>query len=195
MSIIIKQLSLMACFSLLVGCFIPEKFEANIQFNENSTFNYIYDGTIVNALGAAEKHKTGSLSEKSNADFSKIVAQLKKDPATKSVTQVNDITYKIALERKNHLSNMFSLMDFIKVRKDQAGVISVFTPKFTEKNLKELKELGVNVDGSLKISLPKNAEIIESNAQSSPSLGGLVGGYCWKIKKLDDTVSLKFKLK
>lgn len=195
MSKTIKLLSLATCVTLLAGCFIPEKFDANIQFNEDSTFNYTYDGTIVNALGAAEKHKTGSLSEKSKADSPKIIAQLKKDPATKSVSQVNDVTYKVALERKNQPSNMFSLMDFIKVRKDKAGVITVFTPKFTEKNLKELKELGVNVDGSLKISLPKNAEIVESNAQSSPGLGGLVGGYSWKIKKLDDAVNLKFKLK
>lgn len=189
---IIKQFSLVACFSLLAGCFIPEKFDANIQFNEDSTFNYTYDGTIVNALGAAEKHKKGSLSEKSKAEFPKIIAQLKKDPATKSVSQVNDITYKVSLDRKGQPSNMFSLMDFIKIRKDQSGVITVFTPKFTEKNLKELKELGVNVDGTLKIALPKNAEVIESNAQSKPSL---MSGYSWKIKKVDDPVNLKFKLK
>lgn len=190
-----KYLSLGLCITLLAGCFIPEKFDASMQFNSDSSFNYTYDGTVVNALGLVEKRKNGSLSEKSKAEFPKIIAQMKKDPATKSVSQVDDVTYKISLEKKNQASNLFSLMDFIKVRKDQSGVITVFTPKFSDKNLKELKELGVTVDGTLKITLPKNAEVIESNAQSSPSLGGMVGSYTWKFKKVDEPVNFKFKMK
>lgn len=194
MSTYLKHAFLAASFLALSGCFIPEKFDAKITFNEDTTFNYTYDGTIINAMAAAEKQKTGSLPEKSKAAYSELADALKKDPATKSVSQVNDITYKVSMEKKNQPSMRASIMDFIKVKKDPAGVITVFTPKFSEKDLKQLKDLGVNVDGNLTITLPKNAELIESNANSKPFFGAQ-NSYSWKIKKVEEPVSLKFKFK
>jgi hypothetical protein len=51
------------------------------------------------------------------------------------------------------------------------------------------------MDGTLEVSLPKNAEIISHNATSTPSFFGLLGGYSWKIGAVGDRPMMKVRIK
>lgn len=184
----------LVCVLVLSSCFIPEKFSSEFNFKEDGAFNYKFDGTITHALIAAEKTKAGGVSEKTQKSIPAIVQQIQKSPDTKEAKHLDDAKFKVVIQGERNIKSIFSLLDFLKVVQDKNGVIRVFSPPLNEKNKKEIKELGINIDGTLKITLPKNAEVLESNATSSPSLGGLIGGYTWKINS-DNPVNLKFKLK
>lgn len=66
-------------------------------------------------------------------------------------------------------------MDIFSVTHGKDGVITIASPKRVAKGVQELSKLGIKIDGTLGVVLPKNATIISHNAASEPEFFGLFG--------------------
>jgi hypothetical protein len=60
--------------------------------------------------------------------------------------------------------------------------------------LADLSKLELIIDGTLDVTLPKNAVVISSNATSSPSFFERMEKHSWKIGAIDQRPVMKIKL-
>lgn len=74
-------------------------------------------------------------------------------------------------------------------------VITIASGEIDEKGKKQLAQLGIKLDGTLDITIPKNAEVLSHNATSTPSVFGLVGVYSWKIGSVEQRPIMKIRMK
>ncbi len=190
--------TLSACLTtalLISGCLVPEKFTATVSVHQDASYDYRYAGTVINAFGASEIKKTGALSPKSDAGLKAEADKMKSIPDVRSASYLGSSRYQLLMEGKKKAGETLKLLDILTVTQDKDGVITISSPEYKDKNLQGLAELGIKIDGTLEIKLPRNAEVLSQNATSTPIFFGLIGGYSWKIGRADQRPMMKIKLK
>jgi hypothetical protein len=73
--------------------------------------------------------------------------------------------------------------------------MTISSPRITDADKQKLAKLGLGMSGTLDVNLPRNAEVISSNATSSPMLFGLLGTHSWKIGDVDISPMMKVRFK
>lgn len=179
---------------LLTGCLIPESFKAKADFASNGDYTFSYDGTAVHAMAAAEEKKTGSLRAQDEEGLKSEATKMKKDPMVQSAEYLGHGRYQLKLLAKKKAGENLKMMDIFSVTHAKDGVITISSPKLSAKDVQELTKLGIKIDGTLEVVLPKNATIISHNATSEPKFFGLFGTYAWKIGSLEQRPEMKIKL-
>lgn len=187
--------ALAAATALLTGCLIPEKFAAKANFQPDGSYSFSYNGTAVHGMAALGLAKTGRLSAKDDSAFEQEVPKLKRNPDVRAVSYKGNGRYELNLEAKRAKGQPLNLLDIVKVSTGKDGVVTISSPEMNEKNKKDLSQLGIKVDGTLDVTLPKNAEVISQNATGTPTFFGLFGTYSWKIGSVDQRPMMKFRLK
>lgn len=188
-------LAFIAGATLLSGCLVPEKFTARADIHADGSYAVSYTGTAVHGLAAMQIAKTGKLSANDNTALEREVAKMKRNPDVQSVSYKGNGRYELALAANRGKGQSLDLLSILTVKTDKDGVITISSPKIDEKSKKELSQLGIKVDGTLAVTIPKNAEVIEHNATATPSFFGLVGTYTWKIGSVDQRPVMKIRLK
>lgn len=179
---------------LLTGCLIPESFKAKADFAANGDYTFAYDGTAVHAMAAAEEKQTGSIRPKDEEGLKAEAVKMKKDPTVQSAEYLGHGRYQLKLLAKKKAGENLRMMDIFSVTQAKDGVITISSPKLAAKDVQELSKLGIKIDGTLEIILPKNATVISHNATSEPKFFGFFGTYAWKIGSLDQRPEMKIKL-
>jgi len=180
---------------LLTGCLIPEKFAAKANFQDDGSYSFSYVGTAVYGLAAMQIAKTGKLSSKDEAALDREVTNMRRNPDVRSVNYKGNGQYELALEAKRNKGQSLDLLSIAHVRTDKDGIITISSTEINEKSKKDLSQLGIKVDGTLEITIPKNAEVISHNATGTPTFFGLVGTYSWKIGRVDQRPMMKIRIK
>ena len=180
---------------LLTACLVPEKFSAKASFQPDGAYSVTYAGTAVHAMAAMQAAKTGKLTAKDEASLEQEVAKMKRNPDVQSVSYRGNGRYELRLEAKRTKGQALDLLSILKVNTGKDGVITISSPPINEKSRKEMAQLGIKVDGTFDVTLPKNAEIISQNATGTPSFFGLMGTYSWKIGSVEQRPMMKFRLK
>lgn len=70
------------------------------------------------------------------------------------------------------------------------GTLSITAPRPHARDGKELAAIGAKVDGTLSVSVPKGMTVVRHNATSTPSLLGLIGGHCWRIRSPEENATI-----
>ena len=180
--------------ALLAGCLIPESFKAKADFTANGDYTFSYDGTAVHAMAAAEEKKTGSLRAKDEDGLKAEASKMKNDAMVQSAEYLGHGRYQLKLLAKKKAGENLKMMDIFSVTHAKDGVITISSPKLAAKDVQELSKLGIKIDGTLEVILPKNATVISHNATTEPKFFGLFGTYSWKIGSLDQRPEMKIKL-
>lgn len=188
-------LALLAVATLVTGCLVPEKFKAKADFQPDGSYAFSYAGTAVHAMAALELAKTGKLSAKDDASLEHEVSKLARNPDVRAVSYKGNGRYSLTLEAKRAKGQALDLLGIMNVKTGKDGVITISSPEINEKSKKELAQLGVKVDGTLEVTIPRNAEVISQNATGTPAFFGLVGTYSWKIGSVEQRPMMKFRLK
>lgn len=195
----LKKLSLIAassaCVLALSGCLVPERFSAAVNVQSDGSYAYNYSGTVVHALAAAHIQKAGSLPAKDEADLKAEAAKISKEPDVRRASYEGQGRYNLQVEGKKKAGEALKLLDFLRVSTAKDGVMTIATPELKPRDREGLKEIGIKIDGTLEVKLPRNAEIISHNATSTPSFFGMFGAYSWKIGHLDQRPEMKIRLK
>lgn len=87
------------------------------------------------------------------------------------------------------------MLDIFTVSTDKNGIMTITSNEIKDKEKRDLEQIGIKIDGTLEVRLPKNAEVISQNATSTPTFFGMFGTYSWKIGRVDQRPVLKVKLK
>lgn len=191
---VLRAACALAILSVLSGCLVPERFQAQVAIHEDGSYTYRYDGTASHLLAAMQLKKSGSLDAKDEANLKAEAFKTAKAPGVKKVTYLGGGRYELATEQeiKPGQTGRQAILNLVNVRKEKDGSFTMASPPIKEKDLTELKSLGLKIDGSLEVKLPSNAKVLEHNADSAPGL--LSKAYSWKIGSADVRPLLKFKL-
>jgi hypothetical protein len=187
--------SLVAIAALLAGCLVPEKFAAKAGFQPDGSYTVSYVGTAVHGLAAMQLAKTGKLTAKDEAGLQGEVAKMQRNPDVRSVSYKGNGRYDLTLEAKRNKGQSLDLLNIAKVQTAKDGVVTISSAELNEKSRKELAQMGIKIDGTLDVTIPKNAEVISHNATGTPTFFGMFGTYSWKIGSLDQRPMMKFRLK
>ena len=180
---------------LLTGCLIPERFNAKAEFQPDGSYSFTYAGTAVHAMAAMQLAKAGKLTAKDDESLEREVAALKRNPDVRRATYKGNGRYELALESKRKSGQALDVLSIFTVRTGKDGVITIASGELDEKGKKQLAQLSIKLDGTLNITVPKNAEVLSHNATSAPSLFGLVGTYSWKIGSIEQRPLMKIRMK
>ncbi|MES2349203.1 MAG: hypothetical protein V4641_16700 [Pseudomonadota bacterium] len=180
---------------LLTGCLIPERFNAKAEFQPDGSYSFTYAGTAVHAMAAMQLAKAGKLTATDDESLEREVAALKRNPDVRRATYKGNGRYELALESKRKSGQALDVLSIFTVRTGKDGVITIASGELDEKGKKQLAQLGIKLDGTLDITVPKNAEVLSHNATSAPSLFGLVGTYSWKIGSIEQRPLMKIRMK
>jgi hypothetical protein len=183
----------LACVVLLSSCLIPERFTAKVDIQADASYTFVYAGTAVHGLAAAKIKKAGTLSEKDQMGLKKETERLLKNPDVQNAVYKGNGRYELKIEGKRKTGQTLNMFDIFSVSTDKNGIMTIASKEIKEKGQRELEQLGISVDGTLEVRLPKNAEIISHNASSKPSFFGLFSTYNWKIGDTGQRPMMKIK--
>ena len=174
---------------VLAGCLFPEEFESEVEVNKDGTFSFSYDGILVFVPGVLEEYRRGKLSPQANDDIKSLEKDLKKDSAFKDVEYIGHSRFKVEYEKEGVLEGPFyfpgSDAKIFSILPKDGGIVEVGVMNLSDKDIARLEELDLNIDGELTVET--DGEVMEHNADSTPSLFGLIGGYEWEIDSLKDS--------
>lgn len=186
--------AVIACAALLSGCLVPERFAAKIEVEPDASYTFRYAGTAIHVLAAAQLKQTGSLSEKDQNGLKAEADKLSKNPDIRRAIYTGNGRYELEIESKKKTGQPLQMLDIFSVRTDKEGVMTISSSELKDKDKRELEKLGITIDGTMEVRLPKNAEVISHNATSTPTFG-MFGAYSWKIGRIDQRTMMKVKFK
>lgn len=182
-----------ACAALLSGCLVPEKFASDIDVKSTGAYSFSYTGTAVNALAAAAIKEKGAISAKDDAGLRAEADKMRKDKEVKDVSYLGQGRYKLDYVANREPGKALAFLNIFKVSSDKDGVMTIAATEMKEKDKKQLEQLGMQINGTLNVKLPSNAEVISHNATSTPTFG--FGSYSWKIGRIGERPMMKIKFK
>lgn len=182
-----------AAATILTGCWIPEKFDASIDFKSNGGYTIAFDGTLHHGMMLQAKQDGGSKLPKDADKFLQAeVDQLTRKKGVITAKRVGDTKIEF---KATHTAAQFQAgqpFDAIFIRREPEGIYSVKALAANERDRQAMKKMGLKLDGSLKIKLPSNATVVETNATTKP--GVLSSAYKWDIDANTPAPVLRFKL-
>src|SRR5262245_32495822 len=168
----------------LVGCFIPEQFDAVVTVNPDGSYKYSYDGVLTFAPALVDAQR-GLLDARSEAEVAKLAPELRRDGFRKA-DYLGKGRFSVSFERavtKGQSSFFLSRemqIFYVMPQNDGSLLIGAFRPDANA--IRQFNEIGAKIDGVLNVSVGKGVEVLKHNAQKEPWLYGLIGSYQWQIK-------------
>lgn len=181
---------------ILLGCWIPEDFEANVTVEKDGAYKFTYDGTLTFALALAAAQK-GELGAKDEAAFKQEAAKMQKEPGFKKVEYLGKGRYKVLVEKIGKAGEPYYFISkdlkIFSILSEKDGSVSISAIRPDKSAIQQLTSLGAKINGTLTVSVASGVKVIKHNAQSQPTAFGLIGGYKWQIKTPDENPFIVLK--
>lgn len=184
-----KPITVLALLAfVLTGCFLPARFDAEIEISRNGFYKMEFEGFIVEVLMYRELRdkKLDADAERKKAD--NFLANIRRSKATKEASYFRQGAFKVKWARSGDLLRT-PMVNFyrrgedmlsIRYRKD-TGEISVSGKSISKTNRARVSELGIGMEGELRVKT--DARVLTHNATSVATAGG-VTTYTWKIETI-----------
>ena len=188
------RVTLMAAFlvAVLSGCYLPLRFDAEIELSRRGYYSIIFDG-YVTWVPLFDELRKGELSEKQEKKKSEqIVRDLARDSAATEVKYLKNGVFKLHWEKSGDLFRS-SLITFVRrnaamlsisfVKKK--GLVTLRGTDVGKSNAKKLVAMGLGIDGELRVKT--DGRVISHNATKKRKItedGRTKMLYIWKIKSL-----------
>lgn len=170
---------LIAACACMLGCFVPEEFEATLEIGKDRNYLLSYDGTLVFAPSLSQIKENGSLSAGEEAALAQGVAELRRTPGIVSAMYAGRGRFRIQYRESGVLAPGKTLfMDLGKFEADPSGGIRISGPAINPADQKELADLGLKLNGTIR--LKSAIRVVEHNAASTPWFGRF-GAYKWRV--------------
>lgn len=182
-----------AMAALLAGCLVPERFTAKVDVHPDASFSYRFEGTAIDAMGMLKLRKQGLLSEKDHQGMVDEAQKMSSEPDVQKAVYNGNARFTLEIAGQRIAGESLRLLDMFSVQTDQDGVMTIAAKPLTDKQKNDFSQLGIHVNGKLKVSVPRNAQVISHNASATPTLG--LGSYSWKIGGLGMRPEIKLRFK
>lgn len=189
----IALLALSSLTLLLTACLVPEKFSAVIKVAPDASYTFKYSGITAYIIALPQADQSREVSERDTAMFRADAEKMLKRPEFKKAEYLNNGRYDIEIEYDKKPGESLKMFDAFSVSTDKSGIMTVSTTAIKPKDRQQLETMGVQINGKLSVSLPRNAEVISHNATTTPYFWGWLGDYSWDIQSFDQRPEIKFK--
>lgn len=154
-----------ATAALLVGCLIPGLYRQG-RCAPDASFSYLFEGTAVDAMGMM-KLKTRPAERKDQQGLAAEAQQMSSEPDVKKAVYNGNARFTLEIAGQRIAGESLRLLDMFSVQTDKDGVMTIAAKPLKEKEKSDFSQLGINVNGKLKVRLPSNAEVISQNASAT----------------------------
>lgn len=182
---------------LLGGCVAPEDGNIKLAFSQTGAYNVKADVKIVYVPYVAALRAGNKATVDTEESMHKFARVLVAEKMAQSAKYLGEGRLQMNLD-EDHAAGAKSDPFGILVQSPSEGYYTVTSQQISPKDWKAATDLGMKPKGELEIVLPKNAEVIETNADSKPLMGGVLGmfnSYKWKASGPRPGVVMRFKIK
>ena len=184
---------------LLAGCYLPIKFDAEIEITRTGYYSVIFDGYVVSIpLNLGLRDGTISPLEE-NEKVANIVNDFKRDSAVKEVKYFKQGRFKVNWQRKGDLlrarmvtflrrNELILIVKYVK----ETGLITVQTNPIAKSTAQRLLDSGLSTQGQLRVKT--DLRVVNHNATKVVERATPI--YVWDIKSILDTppkINLAFR--
>lgn len=189
-----RLLAISALTFSLSGCFVPEKFDVEVDFAQDLSYSYTYEGTVA-FFPALVDIKGGKHSAQSDKKLESEGAAFKaKNPQIQKFNYVGNGRYEALIKANRKPGERTDLLDTLVIATGKDGSQWVLA-KTANKDAAGMGDVGLKLDGHLKVKLPKNANILGTNGTVSDTLFGFGRKVVeWKVEKMNTRPHLSFNI-
>ncbi|MDA0664128.1 MAG: hypothetical protein O3B08_15005 [Proteobacteria bacterium] len=187
---IIRVLPLLAVLLLASSCYVPAKFEADLNIDESGKFAFRYNGNLL-AVTLLRKLSFGEVTKENLAENAAIYERdLARDSGFKKIKHLEGAMYGVEFDRQGDIvkERTFSFVRsnalFLGVKRRKDGLIEVFGSRPPKNLVDALIDYGFDVRGVFRVWT--NAKVVSHNAQQSREEGS-PKVYQWRIQSMRDT--------
>ncbi|MGE4219311.1 MAG: hypothetical protein AB7G39_07665 [Alphaproteobacteria bacterium] len=177
--------SLAAALLLLVGCYLPSEYNADLRITPDGRYNFRYEGFLTSGYmlqRMAEKASPAELAEKAGV----VERDLRRDQNFSEVTYVGNGTYRVKYERHGNIDEQGSFT-FVRlnsriftIQRGDDGVIKMFGAKPDAKTVKAVEDAGLKTKGIVRVQT--EARVTDHNAHQV--IPGEKPIYIWNLDNL-----------
>ncbi len=184
----IKKLLALVPALFLLGCYLPNNFELNMQISKSGKYAFEYDGSLTH-LGFLQAFGRGELDEEGLQDaIDKYETDLRRDPAFNQIKYDDQARYLVKYSYQGDIKKrkLHSFVQrngwFMSIRKTKPGVVEVKGNKLPKRYIEELTASGFNTYGTVRVWT--DAKVGFHNAQNV--VEGDLTLYEWFVESLND---------
>jgi hypothetical protein len=177
-----RLLLITAISLLMLQCWWPERFTATLDINADRTYKFRYDGVLAFAPAVAEIKKSGKLDPGFERQLKEAEAKFAQEDGIRQFTYRGNGRYQVSYEKAGIVDRRVKLfgdaIELLTLTPTAEG-IEISGLSVNDNARRQLEEIGLGLDGTVRVL--SGLEVVQHNAQSSPSFGGLVGSYEWHL--------------
>lgn len=173
---------------LLTGCYLPDRFRLDMQFQTGGEYAFIYNGDLMAAnflrkIGAQEVDATDK------KEIQVYINDLKRDSGFSSVEYLGQARYRVQYRRQSNILErpQFNFVrrngPFLKIKRLADGSVVIEGSRPKKQYRDELNRMGFDVDGLVRLWAPPGA-VLDHNAQQVQPGNPML--YIWEIKSIND---------
>lgn len=178
----------------LGGCYLPVRFDAEIEVDRRGYYSMIFDGYLAKVPLYADlrQNKISIVQEKERVE--QVKSDLVRDTSTKEFEYLRKGLFKLHWEKDGDLlkakfisflrrnENMLSVMYV-----DDSRAVTIQGAAIADNIAKQLREIGLTMEGNIRVIT--DAKVVSHNAadeRAYPKKGPKFKMYTWRLKSLDD---------
>jgi hypothetical protein len=199
-----RRLAAVAALALLAGsCYLPVRFDAEIEVTRSGHYGIEFDGYIVDLplYEALFKQKVGGREEEKKVETVK--TDFQRDRGTKDIQYHRRGIFRVKWQDQGDLTRA-KMVTFIRRNAamltvsyaDTTGLVSIYGASLTKENIERISALSLGTEGELRVHT--NAKVVAHNATAvadNPKKGPNFKTYTWKVAGFQNPPKLTIALR
>lgn len=175
--------------AVLGGCYMPVRFDAEIEISRAGYYELIFDGYMVD-VGLYKGLNEGKFSpDEKRKKIESIKADFARDTSTKEYAYIEQGHFKVNWQKSGDLIRAKSVVFFRRTEKffsisyvKKTGRVTMEGVALAKSNAKKLFDLGLNSQGQIRVKT--DARVISHNATKVRDKKKAKKIYVWQIKSI-----------
>ena len=185
------------------GCYLPVRFDAEIEVLRTGHYSIQFDGYIVELplYESLFKQKVGGLEEEKKVETVK--ADFKRDKGTQDIQYQRRGIFRVKWQDQGDLLRA-KMVTFIRRNAamltvsyaETTGLVSIYGASLTKDNIDRVAALGLGTEGQIRVIT--DAKVVSHNAGSvadNPKKGANFKTYTWKVAGFEKPPKLTIALR
>ncbi len=176
---------------VLTSCYLPQRFDSEIEVDAAGYYSMIFDGYIVD-VGLYEGLLNGSISEEQEAEkVAVLMRDLSRDSAMQNVEYYKQGHFRVTWERKGDLLKT-KTVTFLRRNESMislkyvagTGLVEVMGRSIRKADRQRLAEMGLGMQGEIRVKSPIPALDHNATEVIQDKNDELAKWYVWRIKNI-----------
>lgn len=187
-----KLILLTVCLLALSSCLMPQNFVAEIKVRQDQSIEIHYEGQLLHVMAHSAYDEESKPNEVDDQRLRKEAFRIFNLKEFRKSKYIGRGAFEVDAIEKVNFNEESSILPMLDVGSNREGVFHIGVKKLSEIQRKMILDHNVQIQGKIRILLPKNAKVISHNANFGPWF--FSDYYVWKIKNISDSPLIKFNL-